>query len=318
MSGPLSHLGEAEIERLAAELDSLVEGDRAAAMLIALGEPAVPAVARFLLEGRPRTISLPRQRAAHALGELGACDVLVTYFREFQIPTDAAVRFAEDAVRSAAAEQLLRWRSDEVYKALLDASKQRATSGLVFALGEFLRVEAIPLLFKELEDDLCREDAKDALRKIPAAAHQYAILLIRGLTDIPLRGPSALRRRRATLQLLADFGVTAGEWPEIKEFLYEGDADVVIATSRIGFASGPEEDHPQMIRALFRVSEHMNFAEEGEVLAILDLHSDVAIPIAYDILAERQSRGEQPEWLKPSWRILGHLLHGKLEGYGAA
>lgn len=318
MSVSPSQTAETEMERLIAGLDSLIEGERAAAMLVALGERAIPHLSRFLLEGPARTISLPRCRAAHALGELGACSTLLSYFREFRPPADAAVLFAEDAARSAVAEELLRWRSDEVYSVLLDAAKQRATSGLVRAVGEFRRSESVPLLFTKLEDDLCREGAKDALRKMPEAAHQYAVLLLRGLTDIPPRGPSALRRLRATLQLLAEFGGAAGEWPDVKEFLYEDDADVVIAASRIGFAIGPEGDQASIIRALFRVSEHLNFAEEDEIAALLDAHREIALSIAHAIVAERKARGERPEWLNPSWRILGHILGGKLENYGVA
>lgn len=316
MSGPL--LQKAEAEQLIAGLDSLIEGERVAAMLVALGEQAIPHLAHFLLKSPARIISLPRCRAVHALGELGAYSTLLSYLRDFRPSADAAVLFAEDAVRSAAAEELRRWRSDEVYSVLLAAAKQRATSGLVLALGEFCRTESVPLLFIELEDDLCREEAKAALRKIPEATHQYAVLLIRGRTDISLRGPSALRRRRATLQLLADFGIAAKEWPDVKEFLHEDDAGVVIAASRIGFASGLEQDQASIVHALFRVSEHVNFAEEDEVTTLLDLHRDIALPIAHDIVAERKARSEQPEWLKPSWRILGHILGGKLENYGAA
>jgi hypothetical protein len=63
------------------------------------------------------------------------------------------------------------------------------------------------LLFEVLEDDLCREGAKESLRKMPNSARQFGILTIRGLTDVPLEGPAAQCRKRAVLQLLSELGV---------------------------------------------------------------------------------------------------------------
>lgn len=82
--------------------------------------------------------------------------------------------FAEDAVRSAAARELARQKSDRVYDVLLQAARERATSGLILALGEFRRHESVPLLFSVLEDDLCRDEAKEALREVSEVARQYA------------------------------------------------------------------------------------------------------------------------------------------------
>jgi hypothetical protein len=138
-------------------------------------------------------------------------------------PQDSAVLFAEDAVRSAAARELVRCESAEVFHVLLDAALQRATGGLVIALGEFHRPKSVPLLFEILEDDLCREDAKESLRKMPNDTRQFGILAIRGLTGVTLDGPSARCRRRATLQLMSELGVAKGDWPDVRRFLWESD-----------------------------------------------------------------------------------------------
>lgn len=309
-----------KIERWIAELDSLVDGERSAAELTALGIRAIPYLERFLLDGRPRTIALPRCRAVRALGELGACSTLAAYFRRYEPPADAAVLFAEDAVRSAAARELLRWKSDETFEVLLNAAKQRATDGLIFGLGQFHNPRCIPLFFELLEDDLCREVAKEGLRKMPEATHPYAILLVRKLTDIPLYGPSALRRRRATLQLLQEFGVSSEEWRDLRGFLLEQDPDVVIAAVSIGLSISQYAQEETMLRTLFRVSCHPNWVQEDQIAELLDAHRTSAKCVARVIVEEHKARGEHPNWLSPLWRILKHVLGEELETsyYGAA
>lgn len=313
MSDLTTVTNDAQIEHLISELDSLMDGELAAAKLVAHGACAIPYLERFLLRGPARTVALPRCRAVCALGELGACDALVSYLREYKPPCDPEVLFAEDAVRSIVGQVLFRWRSEEVFEALLTATKQRATRGLILALGEFRRPETVPLLFAALEDDFCREDAKDALRKVSREASHYAILSVRGLTNAALTGPAALRRRRATLQLLAEFGISPDEWPDIRGFLDKNDADVVLAVANIGFRVAPATDRSYLVDALFRVSPYLNWVQENDALRLLDEHPDLASPAARSVLAERRARGEHPDWLKPTWRVLRHVLGAEME-----
>lgn len=316
MSAPLSELPPGQIDHMIAALDSLVDGELAVTVLVACGQRAVPHLSRFLLDEPPRTIALPRCRAVHALGELQACSTLISYFRQYRRPADAAVLFAEDTVRSAVARELLRWKSDEVFQVLLGAARERTSGGLVFAISEFRRPEGIPLLFEALEDDLCREDAKNGLRWVPESAHQYIILSIRGTTGANLDGPSALRRRRAALQLLGEFGTSAEEWRDLRSFLFEEDADVVIAAAQIGMPAAPEE-RSSIFNALFRVSDKLNWAQEGEITALFDADRKLSCEIARRITQERGARDEQPNWLEPSWRILRHVLDQSPEGQGS-
>ncbi len=320
MSTPLPGMSDMQLARMISALESLVDGDLAVSMLIACGDRAVPYLEHFLLAGSPRTIALPRCRAVHALGELGAYSTLISYFHEYEPPGDAAVLFAEDAVRSAVARELLRWKSEEVFRVLLDAATQRATSGITLALGEFCRVESIPLLFELLEDDLCREEAKNGLRKVPEAAHQYAVLSIRGTTGLQLTGPASLRRRRAILQLLDEFGLRQDEWQDIRPFLFERDTDVVIAAATIGSRMTETADQQEIVESLFRISEHLNWAQEDQVGQLLETNHEIACVTARSIAGARRSRGERPNWLNPAWRVLRNVLGRDLEEghYGVA
>jgi hypothetical protein len=320
MNDPMAGMADAPIERLIVALDSLQDGELAVTMLVACGNRAVPYLEHFLLAGSPRTIALPRCRAVQALGGLGAYTTLVSYFCQYEPPCDAQFLFAEDAVRSAVARELLHWKSDEAFRVLFAAAGQRATCGLILALGEFRRSESVPLLFAVLEDDLCRNEAKDAFRKVSAAARHYAILTIRGLTANSLNGPSALRRRRATLQLLGEFGVYKEEWQDIRWFLEDQDADVVIAAANIGSRIAPDSDQLYLLQSLFRISCHLNWVQEDEATKLLDSRRELARQTARMIVNERRARGERPNWLAPSWRVLWHVLGRDLEGchYGAA
>lgn len=305
------------IENLIERLDSLIDGDRAVSELVAYGEGAVPYLEHFLLSGSPRTIALPRCRVVRALGELGAYSILLAYFREYERPADPQVLFAEDAVRSAVARELLNWKSDEVYQVLLEAARERATSGLVLALGEFRKPESVPLLFAVLDDDLCREEGIEGLRKVPVIAREYAVLSVRGKTQTDLLALGALRRRRATFQLLVEFGIIPEEWADLRSFLQESDSAVVIAVARLGLQVGPESDYHEIIGALLRVSAHINWLQEDEISRLLDAHRDLASQLAREIAEERQRRGERPNWLMPSWRILRHLLGRNLGSHAS-
>ena len=310
----------ARIEQLVEVLDSIAEGDRAAEELIARGPQVVPDVSRFLLGSPPRSLALPRCRAVKVLGELGAWSSLLMYFCRYTRPADSAVLFAEDAVRSAAAQELLHCHTDEVFPTLLEALQDRATTGLVEAVGEFCRPEAVPILYELLEDDLCREEAMAALRKVSKAAQPFAVLLLRGLSGVSISGAAASRRRRATLQLLAEWGADPNDWPDLRGYLWDEDADCVIATARIGFGISSSPDQAEIASALIEGATKINGAQEMETIELLDEHANVARPVATRIASHRQLGGETPNWLSPFWRVLHHLLGDKLETlrHGAA
>ncbi len=313
MANPLNAISEQQIDRLIGSLSSLKDGDMAVDQLVACGKSAIPRLANFLLNGPPRTISLPRCRAVRVLGDLGATSTLIAYFKNYERPHDSAVLFAEDAVRSAAARELVRFPSSEVFYVLLDAARQRVTGGLVQALSEFHRPETVPLFFEILEDDLCREDAMNSLRKLPDSVRQFGILTIRGLTGITLDGPSAIYRRRATIQLLSEVGVAKSDWPDVRKFLSIHDPATVIPAARIGFAVASENEWPEIAAALFSSASGFNSLQEIDAEDLLDSHSAVVHEVALQIARKKQSSGEKPNWMSPFWRILKHELDRKPE-----
>ncbi|HLH36173.1 MAG TPA: hypothetical protein VKX41_15990 [Alloacidobacterium sp.] len=315
MTGPAhQQASDDSIEQMVSGLDSLVDGDRAAEQLISLGQRVVPAVERFLVESRPRSISVSRCRAVRILGALGAYSSLTCYLRENIHPSDATVLFAEDAVRSAAARELMRHESPTTFRVLLDATKQRPTGGLIQALSQYRWPECVPLLFDLLEDDLCREDAKEGLRRVPEAAKAYAILLLRGRTQLPVQGYAASSRRRATLQLLVEFGIGMNEWPDLRAFLKDEDRDCVISAATLGLSSASPSERPSIIAAMLESSAGMNWAQETEAIELLDKWPSLARQVAREFRAQHEMRRERPNWLSPFWRILHHVLGSEMQG----
>ena len=150
-SFPFAGISSAQIESLVLALESLSDGELAVDLIIACGGRAIAPLQELLLHGRARTVVLPRCHAVRALGGLEARETLLAYFTKFEPPGDPVVLFAEDGVRSAVAHELMRWKEEESFQTLLRAARQRATIGLVEALGEFGRSEAVPLLFERLE-----------------------------------------------------------------------------------------------------------------------------------------------------------------------
>ena len=304
---------DAAMQRLIKGLDSLIDGDRAAEQLISLGKGAAPSVARFLLSPAPKSISASRCRAVRILGALGAYSSLARYLRAGVRPSDATLLFAEDAVRSAAARELMHHECPATFRALFVAARERPTGGLVQALSAYRWPESVPLLFNLLEDDLCREDAKEGLRKVPEAARAYALLLLRGHTELPIRGLNAVRRRRAALQLLVELGISMKEWPDMRGFLEDEDCDCVISAAALGLRYASASERPSIVAALIEASAGMNSAQETEAVELLDKWPVPARQVAREIYARLRSKGTKPQRLSPLWRILHHLLGGEMQ-----
>lgn len=227
---------EAGIARLVEGLFSLTEGELSVAALVGIGDKAVPALRRALLEGRPSTVYLPRQRVVRTLAELGAFWVLSEYLLRGRIAADADLRLAEEAVENTAARELARNQSDENFYLLRALAIRRKLPGAVEALAQFRREAAAPVLVAALESDFCRNAAIEGIRPIYQAAVPYLIESVR--SPEPSRSeesPTSLRRRQAAIRLLAEQGVEAAAWPSLEFLLHESDAWLQSCGAEIAF-----------------------------------------------------------------------------------
>lgn len=246
-----------DVMRLVAQLESLHDGERAAAQLIACGSIAVGPLRKFLLEGRPRGTFEPRRWAVEALAALRQKDILMEFLRLPKSINDPVVRFGEDAVENAAARELSRWKTEDVFRFLMELAGDRLRPGVIEALGEFERPEAIPLFDRALEDDLCRTAAEQAFRNLGAAAvHALVLSATTPLPNDADETPSSLVRRRSVLALASEIGLAANSWLPLQTLMDDADPEIV---TRSIMAGVPYMDAQAKLAASQRLIEVLPF-----------------------------------------------------------
>jgi hypothetical protein len=291
------------------DLNSLAEGERTLVRLMACGPRAIGVLKEFLWEGKPSGIYQPRRWAVEALASLGAKDVLLEYLRRDKAISDPVVRLGEEAVENAAARELARWPSEEVWQTLFEILQHRYLPGALETLGEFRRPEAVPYFVRALEDDICRSVAEDALRKIGEPAKPE--LNLAALTPWPGKDgetPSSLRRRSSAAGLLAEMGVSADQWPALRPLMNETDPAILVAVSRIAAQAGGAEDRAIAGRRLIAALQSADWFYQGEIEnCLIELFDDVQPALEEEITRRKRLLGKEPTF-DP---LLGILLRVK-------
>lgn len=316
IAGPSIMVSRVEkMERLAAELGSLKTGRQAAEGLAGYGQEAVPALRRFLLEGAPQKVFLPRLWAVEALARIGAEDVLVEYLsvaREIPDPED---RFGEEAVESAAARCLCARPDERIFRFLVELSGRRMLQGLIDSLASFGRPEALPYFERALEDDFYRSSAEEAFRKFGESSVEF--LARSAVTPKPgfaMETRSSLERRRCALKLLHEIGTPPDCWRVLRELIDDPDEQVFVALSKIGAASAPEEDREILAgRSLALLSSAPWYLQEDIENVLVALQNYVAA----DIDAEIMRRLEQPPEVRAADARLRALISVRKRFAGA-
>jgi len=241
-----------EIRSFVRDLESLPGGGLTVSLLVGCGERAVAPLREFLLNGRPRGVFQPRQRAVEALAELGAKDVLMEYLSQKRVIADAVVRFGEEAVENTAARELARWPTEEVFQFLMNLAQRRMLAGAVDALGRFERPEAAPVLVKVLGDDVGRPAAEKALRAI-AEKVKPALFQAARRTGAPEdETPSERQRRRSVVRVLADMALRDEDWKELRPLLQDGDQEIEIIAGEMAVDWAPPTERQEAARFLIR------------------------------------------------------------------
>ena len=279
---------ETAISRLIEKLDSLLEGEEAAAALVACGQRAVAPLRRFLLEGRPSGIYQPRRWAVQALAGLDAKDVLLEYLRRDMPIADAVARLGEEAVQNAAATALKQWPSEEVYAVLTGILQRRHLPGAVETLGELGRLEAIPYIIAALEDDVCRAAAEDALKKMGEPA--VPELILAALNPWPNRDeetPGSLLRRGSAARLLAAIGVSEEQWTQLRPLLMEAAPAILVAAARMAWRVGDKAGTEAVAERLISAISDADWYFRNEIGDVLVEIYDAARPAVARELARR-------------------------------
>lgn len=262
----LAQLSTARVRQLVEGLNSLMEGESAAAMLVACGARAIPFVSDFLIHGRPASVSEPRRRAVRVLADLEAVNELVRYLELEKNITDPVLKLSEESVESLAAELLARWPTEEVFRALLGLSQRRKLIGLCAAFGKLRRPEAIPVLIRDLGDGVCSRPAEDALLQIGRIAIPELISAalnrqLKGETEIP----SNLQRRRSALRVLLSMGLRQGDWAVIRSLSHADDPEIRAYACIIGLASASEAERNLLASQMLTVVQSVNWFIQSEI-----------------------------------------------------
>jgi hypothetical protein len=238
-----------EMRSFVRDLEALRSADLTVSLLVGCGERAIPALREFLLDGPPRVVFQPRQRAVEALAELGAKNVLIEYLSQKREIDNAVVRFGEEAVESTAARELARWPTEETFEFLLGFAQSRTLPGVIDALGKFRRREAAAVLLKALTDDVSRPFAEEGLRSV-ANEIRPVLLAAAQRNETDEERPRNKQRRRRVLRILADLTLREAEWKELQPLLHDGDAEIAILAAEIGVDSAPTAERREAARFL--------------------------------------------------------------------
>lgn len=289
---PLCEIAEADITRLIESLNSLYDGELAVDALVGYGERTIPQLRDFLLRGRPSVVHQPRKRAVRALAELGAKEVLVEYLTMPKPIADAQVRFGEEAVENTAGRALAAWKTEDVFQVLLDVARSRKLPGVIEALGQFGRPEAIPFLIAALGDDVARRDAEHGLRGIGEAARAELIEAAR--TPDPSRreeSPASLARRRSALRILVSLPATAETCSKLRSLLYDEDGEIAVSAAAIALRIGHESDKQFAVQRLIQLLPGANWLLQSEIETCLLEYFPIAGPA---IRREIEQRSQFP------------------------
>ena len=292
------------MQRLIVELVSLVGSEETMSQLVPYGDRAVKALKEYLLKGEPGSVYQPRQQAVFALAALGARDVIMEYLRTPQEIPDPVVRFAEEAVQSSAARELVRWKDEETFRFLMEFAIKKRRTGAIEALSEFQRPESAPVFIAAIEDDYYRPAGEEGLRKLGDAAKPY--LIHAALTPSIDKGdelPWSVRRRQTALSLLADTHITKEDWQILRVILSDKHSEIVSGIGTLAAQVAPKKDRACAARQIISVYPAADYQRTIMELEMCLMRLQPESAVAIDHALERDALKNNSETMKRLARI---------------
>jgi HEAT repeat protein len=269
--------GNDAVQRAIGKLKSFHDGDIAVLEVVACGDRAILALRTLLFDREPSGLFQVRVRAVDALAKLGAYEVLVEFLSTPRDVTDPAERLGEDAVINAAARALANHSDQRVFELLLRLAHRPCLTGVISALGNSQRPEAIPLLVEALSEDASRLTAEAALKRIGATARPALIEAVSRRADAHEHvSESRLRQRRSALRLLAEMGVSRRTWQTVRHLMCDDDGRIAILACKICLATGSASEKRNAVLRLFRLFANADWTSRDEIERNLVAHLCIA------------------------------------------
>jgi hypothetical protein len=276
-----------DVDQAIRKLKSLHESELGIVEVVACGESALPSLRALLFQREPSGLFQARCRAVNALDALGAFDVLIEYLSVEYPAVDPIEKLGDDAVVNCAARAVAKTRDDRVFALLLRLAKRPFLSGVIGALGAFGRVEAIPALVAALEEDVSRKVAEFMLRRMKGSARAALLASANQRLPSPHReSESSLRRRRSSLVLLAEIGISPRTWPQVRGLLRDDDVKIAMFTCKLCLLHASPDERSNAITRLASLLPSADWVLRGEIENCLATASSLARPPlpAYEVL----------------------------------
>jgi HEAT repeat protein len=255
-----------KIDRALSKLASLTDSGVGIVEAVACGDDAISALRSLLFQRTPSGLSHSRCRAIDALAALKAFDVIFEYLEDERQAVDPIERLGDDAVINYAAWALSRTREERAFALLLRLARRPALSGVIGALGTFGRVEAIPPLVEALEEDGSRTVAEFMLRRMGQAARE-ALLRSAGerKPSVDHESVSSRRRRRSSLSVLADIGLSESKCRQLKKMMEDADLKVAVLACKLWLLYAPATERMCAIDRLINLLPSADWLMQQEI-----------------------------------------------------
>lgn len=251
-------------------LKGLREGQIAILDLVACGQAAVEPLSKFFFAYNPSGIFQPRCEAVQALAALGARDVLVEFLSSPRDVIDPVEQAGENAVTNAVARALIKWPDDQVFSLLLEISKNKLLDGIVEALAEYGREEAIPIFAAALGEDFCRPAAEKGFCKIGVSSCPYLLQLAEHrIISADFEYDSSRRRRRSALKLFAEMHHSEDLPETIRSLVTDNDPQVALLACSISLPRLSTAERKKVAVRLIDLLNSNNWMLRSEVEDVL-------------------------------------------------
>jgi hypothetical protein len=258
------------VDRAINKLKSLHESELGIVEVVACGELAIPSLRALLFQREPSGLFQARCRAVNALDALRAYDILIEYLSVENAAVDPIEALGDDAVINCAAWAVAKTRDDRVFALLLRLARRPVLSGVIGALGAFGRVEAMPALVAALEEDVSRRVAEYMIRRMKGTSRGALLASAKQRLPSPLReSESSLRRRRSSLMLLGEIGISPQTWPQVRSLLWDDDAKIALFACKLCLLYASSDEQADAINRLISLFASADWALREEIESCL-------------------------------------------------